>query len=116
MLPKIPPVLGKSSFLAEGVVRLELHNRAISPLFVDLGSYSVVNVPLHAVLHNILVAGSAPNTKGGCQNCPLPCRAFLARQNSVPLPFFVPLRLRCVRVMSPCPSTIIATPNEGAQQ
>lgn len=86
VVPKVPPVRGRSSLLAEGVASLELHYRAISPLFVDFGSCSAVKVPLHSALHDMLVAGSALNTKGGCQNCPLPCRAFLARQNTVPCP------------------------------
>ncbi|MCI5042975.1 MAG: DUF736 family protein [Donghicola eburneus] len=34
----------------------------------------------------MLVAGPAKTTKGGSQNSPLPYRAFLAEQNSGPLP------------------------------
>lgn len=45
VVPKVPPVRGKSSFLAEGVASLELHNRAISPLFGNFSSYSVVKYP-----------------------------------------------------------------------
>ena len=61
-------MLTKSSFVVVGAVRLEMHNRAISPLFVCFGSYSVVKVPLRAALQDMLVAGPAPNTKGGRQN------------------------------------------------
>ena len=61
----------------------------------------VFSVLLHLVLHDMLVAGSAPITKGGRQNRPLPCRAFRAEQNSATLPFSALLRLRCVQVVAP---------------
>lgn len=115
-MPKVPPALGISRFVVLTNASQWTYSRTISPLFGDFSSCCVVKVPLRFALHDMLVAGPAPTTKGGRQNCPLPCRAFLARQNSGPLPFFASLRLRCVRVINPCPLTIIATPNEGAQQ
>lgn len=45
--------------------------------------------------------------------CPV---AFLARQNSVPLPFSAALRLRCVLLLSLRKVTIIATSTKGAKQ
>jgi len=76
----------------------------------------VVASNLQMKLHDMLVAGAAPNTKGVRQNCPLTSGSFLADQNSGPLPFFASLRLRCVQVLGPCPLTIIATSNDGAKQ
>ncbi len=63
-------------------------------------------------LHDMLVAGPALPTKGGCQIFPCPFGSFRAEQNSSLLPFSAALRLRCVQVQGSCRLTIIATPRK----
>ena len=75
-----------------------------------------VTAALHLGLHYMLVAGSAPNTKGGCQNCPLPLRAIPRAAKFSP-----PALLRFVSpsVCSgrcPLPSDHHCNTREGTQQ
>ncbi len=71
---------------------------------------------LASELHDMLVAEANPNTKGVCQNCPLPIGHSSRGKILSPLPFSASLRLRCVRLLSLCKVTIIATPTKGAKQ
>jgi hypothetical protein len=64
----------------------------------------------------MLVAEADLNTKGGCQNCPLPQGHSSRCKILSPLPFSASLRLRCVLLLSLCKVTIIATSTKGAKQ